>query len=99
MQSVHTLFKLAGLKWTGRVTRMPGKRLPKKELQELKHSRCGPKEMLQRQGTSLAEGSQHSNWVLGTTQNRAKWRCLISKSAAEYEAKKVCEAERTPIEH
>ena len=32
MQSVHTFLKLAQLKWTGHVTRIPGERLPKKIL-------------------------------------------------------------------
>ena len=47
MQSVQTLLKLAQLRWTGHVTRMPDKRLPKKvlygELQEGKRSQGGQK--------------------------------------------------------
>ena len=47
MQSVHTLLKLAQLRWTGHVTRMPDERLPKKvlygELQEGERSQGGQK--------------------------------------------------------
>ena len=45
MQSVHTLLKLAQLRCTGHVTRIPDERLPKKvfygELQEGKPSQGG----------------------------------------------------------
>ena len=47
MQSIHTLLKLAQLRWTGHVTRMTDERLPKKvlygELQEGKRSQGGQK--------------------------------------------------------
>ena len=47
MQSVHALLKLAHLRWTGHVTRIPDERLPKKvlygELQEGKRSQGGQK--------------------------------------------------------
>ena len=47
MQCVHTLLKLAQLRWNGHMTRMPDERLPKKvvygELQEGKRSQGGQK--------------------------------------------------------
>ena len=41
MQSIHTLLKLAQLRWTGHGTRIPGERLPKKILYgELEMGKC-----------------------------------------------------------
>ena len=57
--------KLAQLRWTGHVIRMPDARLPKKvfygELQEGKRSQGG-----QKKPQSLSEGFRNTNGVLGT---------------------------------
>ena len=84
MQSIHTLLKLAQLRWTGHVTRMPDERLPKKvpygELQEGKRSQGGQKKRYKD--------------TLKAAQDRTKWRCLINKGASQSEEKRICEAER-----
>ena len=41
MQSVHTLLKLAQLKWTGHVAKMPDEQLPEKVFyRELHEGKC-----------------------------------------------------------
>ena len=99
MQSVHNLLKLAQLRWTGHVIRMPDERLPKKvlygELQEGKRSQGGQKK---RYKDTLKASLKDFNipiesWEL-VAQDRTKWRCLINKGTSQFEEKRICEAER-----
>ena len=96
MLSVHTHLKLAQLRWTGHVTRMPEQCLPKKilygELEMGKRSYGGQKK---RYKDTLKASLNESNilTVVGTTaQDQAKWRGLIRRGASEYEAKRISEA-------
>ena len=93
MQSVHTLLKLARLRWTDHFTRMPDERLPKKifygELQEGNaHNTRWPKETLQKDSNIPAESWEQA------AQDRTNRRCLINKGAAQFESKRTCKAER-----
>ena len=99
MQSVHTLLKLAQLRWTGYVTRMPDERLPKKvlygELQEGKRSQCGQKTRYKDTLKALLKDFNipTESWEQ-SDQDRTKWRCLINKGASQFEEKRIREAER-----
>ena len=99
VQSVHTLLKLAQLRWTGHVTRMSDERLPKKvlygELQEGKRSQGGQKKRYKDTlKASLKDFNIPTESWEQAAQDRTKWRCLINKGASQFEAKRICEAER-----
>ena len=99
MQSVHTLLKLAQLRWTGHVTRMPDERLPKKifcgELQVGKRSHGGQKKRYKDTlKASLKDFSIPTESWEQIAQDRTKWRGLIRRGAGDYEAKRTSEAEQ-----
>ena len=97
MQSVHTLLKLAQLRWTGHVTRMPDERLPKKVLYgELQEGKRSQGDQMKRYKDTLKASLKDFNiptesWEQAA-QDRTKWHCLINKGASQ--AKRICEAER-----
>ena len=97
--NAHTLLKLAQLRWTGHVTRMPDKRLPKKvfygELQVGKRSQGGQtKRYKDTHKASLNDFNIPPESWEQIELDRAKWRCLISNGTDEYEAKRISESER-----
>ena len=61
---MHTALKLAHLRWTGHVIRMPDEGLPKNE--GGKALSMWPEETLQRRPQSLSEGFRHTNGISGT---------------------------------
>ena len=101
MQSVYTLLKLAQLRWTGHVTKMPEERLPKKilygELETGKRSHGGQKKRYKDTVTLKASLTDFNipieSWEQ-VVQDRAKWRGLIRRGASEYEANRISEAEQ-----
>ena len=99
MQSVHTLLKLAQLRWRGHITRMPDECLPKKilygELQVGKRSHGGQKKRYKNTlKASLKEFNIPTESCEQFAQDREKWRGLIRRGAGEYEAKRISEVEQ-----
>ena len=74
MQSIHTHLKLAQLRWTGHVTRMPDECLPKKilygELQVGKRSH-GSQKKRYKDTLKASLKDQHTNRVMGTDCTRS----------------------------
>ena len=98
MQSVHILLKLAQLRQTGRLTRMPDERLPKKilygELQVEKRSHGGQKKRYKDTLKASLKDFNTPTWEQ-IAQDRTKWQGLIRRGAGEYEAaKRISEAEQ-----
>ena len=98
MQSIYTLLKLAQLRWTGHVTRMPDERLPKKILygkSSRKRSHGGQKKRYKvTLKASLKDFNIPTESWEQIAQDRTKWRGLIKRGAGEYEAKRISEAEQ-----
>ena len=99
MQIVQTLLKLAQLRWTGHVTRIPDERLPRKilygDLQVGKRPHGGQKKRYKDTlKASLKNFNIPTESLEQIAQDRAKWRGLIIRVAGEYEAKRISEAEQ-----
>ena len=100
MQSIHTLLKLAQLRWTDHVTRIPEDCLPKKilygEIEMGKRSHGGQKKRYKDTlKASLKDFNIPTESWEQIAQDRAKWRSLIRRGASEYEAKRSQAETRT----
>ena len=92
MQSVHTLLKLAQLRWTCHVTRMPDERLPKKvfygELQEGKRSQGDQKKRYKDNlKASLMDFNISNESCEQAAHDRIKWCCLINRKRKEWKTR------------
>ena len=84
MQNIHTLLKLAELRWTGLVTRMPDERLPTKilygELQVgIRSHGCQKKRYKDTLKASLKDFNIPLDSWEQIAQDHIKWRGLIKK--------------------
>ena len=92
MQSMHTVLKLAQLRWTGHVIRMPDERLPKKvfygELQEGKRSQGGQKKRYKDTLKASLKDFNIPTDCTGAIVSSTKGQLCMKKK------KRNCEAER-----
>ena len=86
MQSIHTLLKLAQLRWTGHLYG---------ELQVGKHFHGGQKKRYKDTlKASLNDFNIPTESWEQIAQDRTKWQGLIKRGAGEYEAKRISEAKQ-----
>ena len=102
MQSVNTLLKLAQLRWTGHVTRMPDERLPKNvlygDLQDGKRSQGGQKKRykdtlkVSLKGFNIPTESWEQNRLLRIEQNRVASSTKVPPNLKQRESVKLKES-------
>ena len=93
MQSVYTVLKLAQLRWTCHVIRMPDKRFYG-EFNKRESALNVARNNATKHHQSLSDLDIPIGSWEQTAQELSKWRGLINKGTSLYGEKRICEAER-----